>query len=503
MRYTLKRVSKSKMGLKSPKLCSKSKSPILKRVSKSKMGLKSPKLYSKSKSPILKRVSKSKMGLKSPKLCLKSRNPILLKSKIPTITDLHCTSSKRSSQLENSTNILMSKMLRKNAFKLKKPIVLLKRLSDIIKVTSSSSLPRISIHINDQFSNSNINISQKIFDAIFNHSQTISHDKLKQINIPYKSQTHFLKTSPHNKMIRTFDNVSTAFVEPFTSSTPKEKGIFNRTNNKRNTKQISYNDDTTYELNEQCSTLNVQKSIASTTEEKQGKVKKDDTYELIEPKTPNLRKKLYKKQRTEYENFDQKIRKTDAKVCFANCSLDYKYNSSLADHNKQKKLNNVKNNSSKNSSKKNITKSLTRDFSKKSNSIPEIVVTTPSRNQIPDSKPATTKKVPNFAKIHKKIFAKAESIIDARKRVIDRYTELTTRNEKTNSRGENQLSNILNKNSYNQFKLKIRKLEATDCIMRNNTLRVTRNKEQSRAVLKGVRTNRRFELQMNFRNMNQ
>lgn len=476
----------------------------LKKVSKSKMGLKSPKLRSKSKSPILKGVSKSMMGLQSPKLRSKSRNPILLKSKIPTFTDLHCTSSKRSSQLENSKNILMSKMLRINASKLKKPIVLLKRLSDIIKITSSSSLPRISIHINDQFSNSNINISQKIFDAIFNHSRTISHNKVKQINIPYKSQTRFLETSPHNKMIRTFDNVSTAFVEPFTSSTPKEKGIFNRTNNKRNTRQISYNEDTTYELNEQCSTLNVQKSIASTTEEQQGEVKKkDDTYELVEPKTPNLREKLYKKQRTQCENFDQKIRKTDAKVRFVNRSSDYKYNSSLADYNKQKKLNNVKNNSSKNSSKKNIMKLLTRDSHKKSNSIPKIVVTTPSRNQIPDSKPATTKKVPNFAKIHKKIFAKAESIIDARKRVIDRYTELTTKNEKTDSRGENQLSNTLNKNSYNRFELKIRKLEATDCIMRNNTSRVTRNKEQNRAILKGVRTNRRFELQMNFRNMNQ
>ena len=190
----------------------------------------------------------------------------------------------------------------------------------------------------------------------------------------------------------------------------------------------------------------------------------------------NLRLQIYgrnytKKQGTEYENFDQKIRKTDAKVRFVNCSLDYKYNSSLADQHKQKKHNSVKNNSSKNSSKKNIMKSFTRDFRKKPNSIPEIVVTTPSRNQIPDSKPATTKKVPNFAKIHKKIFAKAESIIDAKKRVIDRYTELTTRNEKTNSRGENQLSNTLNKNTYNRFELKIRKLEATDCIMRNNTLR--------------------------------
>ncbi|XP_060827793.1 uncharacterized protein LOC132913446 [Bombus pascuorum] len=452
----------------------------------------------------LKRVSKSKMGLKSPKLCSKPRNPILLKSKIPTLTDLHCTSSKKSSQLENSKNILMSKILRDNAFKLKKPIVLLKRLSDIIKVTSSSSLPTISIHINDQFSNSNINISQKIFDAIFNHSQTMSHNKLKQINTPYKSQTRFLETSPHNKMIRTFDNVSTAFVEPFTSSTPKEKGTFNRRNNKCNTRQISHNEDTTYELNEQCNTLNVQNSIISTTEEQQGEVKKkDDTYDLIEPKTPNLRKKLYKKQKTKCENFDQKIQKTDTKVRFVNCSSDYKCNSSLVDRNKQKKLNNNKNNSCKNSSEKNIIKSLTRDSRKKSNSIPEIVVTTPSRNQIPDSKPATTKKVPNFAKIHQKIFAKAESIIDAKKRVIDRYTELTTKNEKTNSRGKNQLFNTLNKNSYNRLELKVRKLEATDCIMKNNTSRITRNKEQNRAILKGVRTNRRFELQMNFRNVNQ
>lgn len=39
--------------------------------------------------------------------------------------------------------------------------------------------------------------------------------------------------------------------------------------------------------------------------------------------------------------------------------------------------------------------------------------------------PSTTKKVPNFAKIHKKLFAKSESIVDAKKRVIDRHTEMS------------------------------------------------------------------------------
>lgn len=46
---------------------------------------------------------------------------------------------------------------------------------------------------------------------------------------------------------------------------------------------------------------------------------------------------------------------------------------------------------------------------------------------IADSKvlPAKTK-IPNFVEIHKKMFAKSESVIDAKKRLKDRHTALST-----------------------------------------------------------------------------
>ncbi|KAF3423949.1 hypothetical protein E2986_11797 [Frieseomelitta varia] len=109
------------------------------------------------------------------------------------------------------------------------------------------------------------------------------------------------------------------------------------------------------------------------------------------------------------------------------------------------------------------------------------------------------------------MFAKSESIVDVKKRIIDRHTKMTalkkkhnSEKERLNSQGKNQLSKKSNENSSNQLGLKIRKNEATEYILRNknNTSHSAKSKEQNRAILKGVRTNRRFELQMKFRNMN-
>lgn len=195
------------------------------------------------------------------------------------------------------------------------------------------------------------------------------------------------------------------------------------------------------------------------------------------------------------ENFYQRVTR-NSKIRFTNRLSDIKNNSPLRTSNSEKKqINNFATNTPKNSSRKNILRSPTRMRS----------------NSIRDSVPSTTKEVPNFAKIHKKMFAKSESIVDAKKRIIDRHTKITaskkkynSEKERLNSQGENQLARRKksNENSSSRLEPRIRKREAIEHILKNknNTSHLTKSKEENRAILKGVRTNRRFELQMKFRN---
>ncbi|XP_076656134.1 uncharacterized protein LOC143360866 [Halictus rubicundus] len=126
-----------------------------------------------------------------------------------------------------------------------------------------------------------------------------------------------------------------------------------------------------------------------------------------------------------------------------------------------------------------------------------------------DLKNSATKKLPNFAELHKKLFAKSESVVDARKRLEERHRALTTT-------GINNLpiSNLITKinslpcnSKKNQFRLKVRMKDATNCILKKQPIvnpisSRSKCQQQNREFLKGVRTNRRFELQMKSRNMN-
>ena len=260
---------------------------------------------------------------------------------------LRRSNNRRRSQLNKhkNENTLMNDchtndILIRNTFMLKKPMVLLQRLSNIIKSSSSLSSSMISIHINDQFRNSNINVHPKVFDTIFNHSQ-----KSLKLNNERKARKKSKEILSHE-----FGN-AVSFT-PFLSSTPKDKETLNDTKEKHDTKRTSYNDNTTYELNKN------QTNITLAVEEDQREVKKKDaTYELIEPKTPNLRRRLHEERNAKKENFDQRVTIKNSKVRFANSLLDrnYEYNSPPpTSYNEKKQINNLATITPKNSSKKNI-----------------------------------------------------------------------------------------------------------------------------------------------------
>ncbi|XP_017763885.1 PREDICTED: uncharacterized protein LOC108553488 [Eufriesea mexicana] len=94
------------------------------------------------------------------------------------------------------------------------------------------------------------------------------------------------------------------------------------------------------------------------------------------------------------------------------------------------------------------------------------------------SKYSAVKKIPNFAEIHKQMFARSESIIDVKNRLKDRHTALTKLNSpanvKINSREKVPLSNKSNKNFNNHTEFKMKKHETTDCILKDYASHSTR-----------------------------
>ncbi|KAK0182814.1 hypothetical protein PV327_000911 [Microctonus hyperodae] len=133
-----------------------------------------------------------------------------------------------------------------------------------------------------------------------------------------------------------------------------------------------------------------------------------------------------------------------------------------------------------------------------------------------DVKTMSARKAPNFAQIHQKKFAKMESLVDAKKRVEQRHNALinnasatATSTSKTpmnsashSSATKTKPSDAIN-GAFNRFGYRIRKEEAPKVISKQPPLKKTEEKTtEKRMALKGVRTNRRFELQMKMRNIN-
>ncbi|KAK0164797.1 hypothetical protein PV328_003372 [Microctonus aethiopoides] len=132
-----------------------------------------------------------------------------------------------------------------------------------------------------------------------------------------------------------------------------------------------------------------------------------------------------------------------------------------------------------------------------------------------DVKTMSAKKAPNFAQIHQRKFAKMESLVDAKKRVEERHNALINNSSATASTSKAPMNSVSHSSAtkakpsdatngaFNRFGYRIRKEEAAKIIKKQPTTKKTEEKTaEKRMALKGVRTNRRFELQMKMRNIN-
>ncbi|KAL0130441.1 hypothetical protein PUN28_002248 [Cardiocondyla obscurior] len=120
-------------------------------------------------------------------------------------------------------------------------------------------------------------------------------------------------------------------------------------------------------------------------------------------------------------------------------------------------------------------------------------------------KKSSTKKIPNFDKIHKQMFAKSESIVDMKNRLKSRHLAFTanTAGSTANAKVEGKKPLETKDGVYNRFGFKLRKPEATNIIVKKQVVYSREKKQRSTwMMLQGVRTNRRFELQMKARNLN-
>ncbi|KAL6256380.1 hypothetical protein P5V15_012494 [Pogonomyrmex californicus] len=254
--------------------------------------------------------------------------------------------------------------------------------------------------------------------------------------------------------------------------------------------------------------------------------KKNNTYELEQPQTQNLQQMIRK--RTSIDaNLSAKSNAKKAKVRFADVTsradsaqrLINKLNGSRSNisHNVSTQRKNNVTNSVHKSKKVETLKfnqnSLISPFNTRLN--PRLLVDTP-RNQItPKSlasvekkseKKSSTKKVPNFGRIHEQMFAKSESLVDAKKRLEARHLAFTTNKAvpKVDMKKEERkpLPTDTSDGVHNRFGFKVKKIEATQLMKKQPAFSREKQQEKTRMMLKGVRTNRRFDLQMKARNIN-
>ncbi|XP_031825413.1 uncharacterized protein LOC116423862 [Nomia melanderi] len=455
---------------KSPRIISQSKSKKIQKISDIKQYNtrkfpKSPKIMlrlPKSKSP------SKKLSLSELKVFNTSKTVSPMKKRRSTFSrksNIDKTNFKASATYNTDIVTFISKNSVKDTLLLKKPIVLLQRLPNNI-MSKSSSTSFLEMHVTDLHSSTK-------------RSALNSKNNNDKINV--KSSSKFLGT----------------VTKPLMFSTPINKQRV--ANGTRKSRRISNNmiiQDTENQI-----------SLVIENEQTVGE-KKNETYELIEPKTPNLRNMLHERRnmKTDKTNSNKRATKKNLEVNFKSPVLDISCSEvppSRIQSNKKKlakESNNV-------STRVNINKNaviVSTALLKTPDSVSKRTVPSIKKS---GSKNSSTKKVPNFAKIHKKLFAKSESIINVKKRLEERHMALTkpTINNLPRSNTDtknNSLSRNSNKDDYNRFGYRIRKDNATNYILRKYNADLIRNKQQkNREILKGVRTNRRFELQMKSRNV--
>ncbi|XP_046601608.1 probable serine/threonine-protein kinase nek3 [Neodiprion lecontei] len=132
-----------------------------------------------------------------------------------------------------------------------------------------------------------------------------------------------------------------------------------------------------------------------------------------------------------------------------------------------------------------------------------------------EAKVPAPRRIPNFAQIHQKKFAQMESLVDVKERVAKRHVEFSTVSSARTFQPlvsdfqplpstPKPAPTTQQSEGYNRFGFKLRKVEARTAIKKNPPSSAVRNKniqDKNRSILQGVRTNRRFELQMKSRNL--
>lgn len=265
------------------------------------------------------------------------------------------------------------------------------------------------------------------------------------------------------------------------------------------------------------------------TSEKEQVNKKHNTYELEQPQTLSLQQMKIKKRTSTDANLNSRENFKKAKVHFADGIFDISNTcksirlQSNVPRNVNIQRNNIRNSAQKSrkvETPKFSQNSLIPPFKTRSSprtnivtpraqlsGIQQMEVTPQTLMEKKSEKKSSTKKIPNFGKIHEKIFAKSESFVDAKKRLEARHLAFTTKKVHpkidTKKKEKRPLPTDTKDGTHNRFGFKLRKKEATHVVLKKQTT-LSREKQQheTRMKLKGVRMNRRFELQMKARNLN-
>ncbi|OXU19574.1 hypothetical protein TSAR_001832 [Trichomalopsis sarcophagae] len=261
--------------------------------------------------------------------------------------------------------------------------------------------------------------------------------------------------------------------------------------------------------------------------------KKDNTYELEHPKTPALQMRAKKRTLDEAELgiTEEQESKKICRVTFASPNLGNKVRSTgitrmgTPGHAIQQKKSPVSVNKNKtpvrkveakrrlSSVMKSHSKTVASTVEKRLSQIASVNRLSRPRG-ITDSEKKVAKtpvatKIPNFKEIHQKNFAKMESLVDLKKRVEQRHEVLNAATSSIKKKKPVESVKPLPPDStngaYSRFGFKLRKNEAVDIISKKQTGGVEsreKKRENARSALKGVRMNRRFELQMKSRMKN-
>ncbi|XP_018395820.1 PREDICTED: uncharacterized protein LOC108774256 [Cyphomyrmex costatus] len=257
-------------------------------------------------------------------------------------------------------------------------------------------------------------------------------------------------------------------------------------------KEIS---DTSQSLLSNVTKLNTTYDKDNSIEKKQGKNR--NTYELEQPQMLSLQQMTKKRNSTD-ANLSIKDNAKKAKVHFADISSDinsaqnsvkklHGSRSSISRNINVQHRNNVMNSAQK--LKRTETAKLTRNslISPFTSSNPRIYKGTPiipvnsiqvtpktfASVEKKSEKKSSLKKVPNFGRIHEQMFAKSESLVDAKKRLEARHLAFTknksfSKDEK--SEQKKPLPSDTKDGIHNRFGFKLKKPEATHLILKKQTI---------------------------------